>query len=70
MSKIRMLCEQYIRIDDELNNISKSIDKASNTHERTQYVAEYVGKFIEKEDFKSGMRRHLISELINGVSDR
>ena len=67
MVHLRMLCEKYITIDDELKQLSKEIDTSENRHEKEKLTAEYLQKYIEREDFKSGMRRHLINELVRGV---
>lgn len=69
MANLRILCEQYIKADDELKRVNECIDNSANSLERSKYVAEYVHKFIELEDFKSGIRRQLIKELINGIGD-
>ena len=67
MVHLRMLCEKYITIDDELKQLSKEIDTSENRHEKEKLTAEYLQKYMEREDFKSGMRRHLINELVRGV---
>lgn len=66
MASLRMLCERYISIDDELQKLNAAIDDC-NAAERSGLVAEYLTKYMEREDFKSGMRRQLIYELVNGV---
>ena len=66
MANLRILCEKYISIDDELNKLNAAIDKC-DAAERTGLVADYLGKYMEREDFKSGMRRQLVYELINGT---
>ena len=67
MGNLRMLCENYISIDDELKQLSKEIDATENRNEKEKLTAEYLQKYMEREDFKSGMRRHLINELVRGV---
>ena len=67
MANLRMLCEKYITIDDELKQLSKEIDATENRHEKEKLTAEYLQRYMEREDFKSGMRRHLINELVRGV---
>ena len=67
MANLRMLCEMYISIDDDLKQLSKEIDATENRHEKEKLTAEYLQKYMEREDFKSGMRRHLINELVRGV---
>ena len=67
MANLRMLCENYISIDDELKQLSKEIDATENRHEKEKLTAEYLQRYMEREDFKSGMRRHLINELVRGV---
>ena len=67
MGNLRMLCEGYITIDDELKQLSKEIDASENRREKEKLTAEYLQKYMEREDFKSGMRRHLINELVRGV---
>lgn len=66
MASLRMLCERYISIDDELQKLNAAIDDC-NAAERSGLVAEYLTMYMEREDFKSGMRRQLIYELVNGV---
>lgn len=68
MTNLRMLCEKYISIDDELEKLNAQIDNC-NSAERTGLVAEYLTKYMEREDFKSCMRRQLIYELVNGTED-
>lgn len=65
-----MLCEKYISIDDELKKLNDEIDAASNRRERERLVAEYLTKYMHREDFKSGMRMQLINELVRGVQSR
>lgn len=67
MANLRMLCEKYIRIDDELKQISKDMDAAPNRYEKEKLTAEYLQKYMHREDFKSGMRMTLINELVRGV---
>jgi hypothetical protein len=38
--------------------------------ERDKLVAEYLQKYMRREDFKSGMRTYLINELVRGVGER
>ena len=66
MASLRMLCEKYISIDDELQKLNNQIDNC-NAAERSSLVDEYLTMYMEREDFKSGMRRQLIYELVNGV---
>lgn len=66
MASLRMLCERYISIDDGLQKLNAAIDDC-NAAERSGLVAEYLTMYMEREDFKSGMRRQLIYELVNGV---
>ena len=66
MASLRMLCEKYISIDDKLQKLNNQIDKC-NAAERSGLVAEYLTTYMEREDFKSGMRRQLIYELVNGM---
>lgn len=66
MANLRILCEKYISIDDELKKLNAAIDKC-DAAERTGLVADYLSKYMEREDFKSGMRRQLIYELVNGT---
>lgn len=70
MASLRMLCENYIRIDDEIMKLNEAIDNSKNYAERQHYVAEYLQKYMEREDFKSGMRRHLITELVEGIKPK
>lgn len=69
MASLRMLCEKYISIDDKLQKLNAAIDDC-NAAERSGLVAEYLTMYMEREDFKSGMRRQLIYELVNGVGER
>ena len=62
-----MLCECYIRIDDEVKKINEDLDNSKNYAERQHHVAEYLQKYMEREDLKSGIRRHLIHELVEGI---
>ena len=66
MTNLRILCENYISIDDELKKLNAAIDDC-NAAERSGLVAEYLTMYMEREDFKSGMRRQLLYELVNGV---
>lgn len=66
MANLRILCEKYISIDDELQKLNNQIDKC-DAAERSGLVAEYLTMYMEREDFKSGMRRQLIYELVNGT---
>jgi len=68
MANLRMLCENYISIDDELKKLNAQIDNC-NSAERDGLVAEYLTKYMEREDFKSGMRRYLIHDLVKGVGN-
>jgi len=70
MTNLRILCEKYISIDDELKILNDEIDRADNRREREKLVAEYLTKYMHREDFKSGMRTHLINELVRGVASR
>ena len=62
-----MLCEKYIEIDDDLKQLSEEINTTENRREKEKLTAEYLQKYMEREDFKSGMRRLLINELVRGV---
>jgi len=62
----RMLCEKYLAIDDDLNKLRDEIDNLSSDAQKSELTARYIKKFVEKEDFKSGMRRYLINELLQG----
>lgn len=63
----RMLCEKYLAIDDDLNKLRDEIDNLSSDAQKSELTARYIKKFVEKEDFKSGMRRYLINELLQGM---
>lgn len=63
---LRMLCEKYLAIDDDLNKLRDEIDNLSSDAQKSELTARYIKKFVEKEDFKSGMRRYLINELLQG----
>ena len=67
MVNLRILCEKYIAIDDDLNKLGYEIDNVSSNTQKSELVAKYIKKFVEREDFKSGMRRYLINELLQGV---
>jgi hypothetical protein len=67
MVDLRVLCEKYIQVDDDVKRLYDSIDNCGNEIERRKYVAEYLKKYMEREDFKSGMRRQLIFELVEGI---
>lgn len=67
MANLRMLCEKYIQIDDEIKKLSEEIDNAKKP-ERDKLVAEYLQKYMHREDFKSGMRTYLINDLVKGVA--
>ena len=69
MASLRMLCERYISIDDELQKLNAA-NVDCNAAEMSGLVAEYLTMYMEREDFKSGMRRQLIYELVNGVGER
>ena len=64
---LRMLCEKYLAIDDDLNKLRDEIDNLSSDAQKSKLTARYIEKFVEKEDFKSGMRRYLVTELLQGV---
>lgn len=67
MANLRMLCERYIQIDDKTKELSQKIDNETDITKKQELTAKYLQLFMEKEDFKSGMRRHLINELIDGI---
>ena len=67
MANLRMLCEKYISIDDDLKQLSEEIDTTENRREKEKLTAEYLQKYMHREDFKSGMRTQLINELVRGV---
>ena len=67
MSRLRMLCERYIHIDDDLNKLKYEMDNLDSNHQKSELIARYIKKFVEREDFKSGMRRYLVNELLQGV---
>ena len=67
MSRLRMLCEQYIQIDDDLNKLNYRMDNLDSNPQKSELIARYIKKFVEREDFKSGMRRYLVNELLQGV---
>lgn len=68
MSNLRMLCENYIRIDDEVKRLSELIDNSTDRQDKEKYTAEYLQKYMHREDFKSGMRLYLINELVKGLN--
>lgn len=68
MVNLRMLCERYCVIDDELKELRVKIDEADVSN-RDKYLAEYISMYVKREDFKSGMRRQLINELVEGIKD-
>ena len=65
--KLRMLCQIYLKLDDELVAIAHEIEQHKGTAREKEAHFKYVKKYIQLEDFKSGMRRHLVNELLNGV---
>lgn len=67
MSRLRMLCEKYIQIDDDLNKLNYRMDNLDSNPQKSELIARYIKKFVEREDFKSGMRRYLVNELLQGV---
>lgn len=69
MTNLRILCEKYITIDEEINQLYDKIDLVPKP-ERDKLVAEYLQKYMQREDFKSGMRTYLINELVRGVGKR
>ncbi|WP_405285912.1 hypothetical protein [Methanobrevibacter sp.] len=69
MANLRILCEKYIQIDEEINQLYDKIDVVPKP-ERDKLVAEYLQKYMRREDFKSGMRTYLINELVRGVGER
>lgn len=67
MVSLRILCEKYISIDDEVKKINEKVEDNISSPDKTKYLAEYLEKYMEREDFKSGMRRYLINELVTGI---
>ena len=69
MSNLRMLCQKYIKIDDDLVEIYKEVEANRGKPRETALLAKYIKKYMEREDFKSGMRRQLVNELCGGVCE-
>lgn len=67
MNSLIMLCQKYIEIDDELTELRNELTNTNNALDKIHLEAVYLKKYVEREDFKSGMRRVLINELVNGV---
>lgn len=66
---LRYLCENYIVIDDKVKELSEKLDKETNYREKQKLTADYLKAYMEREDFKSGMRRQLVIELVEGIGD-
>ena len=66
---LRMLCEKYIVIDDKVKELSEKLDTETNYREKEKLLAQYLNAYMEREDFKSGMRRQLVKELVEGIGD-
>lgn len=66
---LRKLCQAYLKIDDELVELYHKIEENTGKPEYHVFISEYLAKYMEREDLKSGMRRYLINELINGVEE-
>lgn len=69
MANLRMLCERYIQIDDEVKDLSKKLDEETKYLEKKKLTADYLRAYMELEDLKSGIRRHLIFELVEGIGN-
>ena len=41
----------------------------TNKLKKQELIAKYLMLYMEREDFKSGMRRQLINEMVNGVGE-
>ena len=67
MASLRMLCEKYIQIDDHVKDLSKKLDEETNLYEKRGLTADYLRAYMEREDLKSGIRRQLIIELVEGI---
>ena len=67
MSNLRILCQRYLQLDDQLVGIHHKIRENTGKAEYHILVREYICKYIEREDLKSGIRRLLINELCNGI---
>ena len=65
MTNLRILCEKYIHLDDELKELKKNINNSTNPIQQQKYVLKYISKLVEVEDFKSGMRRNIIKEFLD-----
>lgn len=65
--KLRMLCQRYLKLDDELVAIANEIEQHKGTARENEAYFKYVRKYMQLEDFKSGMRTYLVNELLNGV---
>lgn len=66
---LRHLCERYIVIDDKVKELSEKLDKETNYREKQKLTVDYLKAYMEREDFKSGMRRKLVEELVDGIGD-
>ena len=66
---LRHLCERYIVIDDKVKEVSEKLDKETNYREKQKLTVDYLKAYMEREDFKSGMRRKLVEELVDGIGD-
>ena len=64
---LRMLCQRYLKLDDELVALAHEVAQHKGTAQESYFVKKYVEKFMQLEDFKSGMRTHLVNELLKGV---
>lgn len=64
---LRMLCQEYLKLDDELVAIAHEIEQHKGTAREKEAHMKYVKAYVELEDLKSGMRRVLINELLNGI---
>ena len=66
---LRHLCERYIVIDDKVKELSEKLDKETNYREKQKLTVDYLKAYMEREDFKSGMRRKLVEALVDGIGD-
>ena len=64
-----MLCEKYIVIDDHVKELSEKLDTETHPREKEKLLAQYLNAYMEREDFKSGMRRQLVRELVEGIGE-